>query len=112
MNNKNLYKRNIKINYLFTMLFSMDLTRGLWLIYLFSKGMSLGQIGILVNKMDTLDYNEEKFNKVKEEVGTLLKSLGYKLEEVPFIPISALKGDNVAKKSENMDWYQQWLGYF
>ncbi len=43
----NLFKRNIKINYIFTSLFALDMTRGLWMIYLASKGMSLGQIGVL-----------------------------------------------------------------
>ena len=69
------------------------------------KTLGVGQIGVLVNKMDAVNYSEEKFNQVKEEVSKLLKTLGYKLEEVPFIPISAYKGDNVAKKSENMPWY-------
>ncbi|MDP3728271.1 MAG: translation elongation factor EF-1 subunit alpha [bacterium] len=69
------------------------------------RTMNVKQIGILVNKMDTVNYDKAKFEAVKAEVSTLLKQIGYKIEEVPFIPISAWKGDNVFKKSENMSWY-------
>jgi len=56
--------------------------------------------------MDLVDYQEEKFNKVKEEVANLLKTIGYKTEEIPFIPISAYVGDNLTERSENMPWYK------
>ncbi len=69
------------------------------------RTMNVKQIGVLVNKMDTVNYDKAKFEAVKAEVSTLLKQIGYKIEEVPFIPISAWKGDNVFKKSENMAWY-------
>lgn len=69
------------------------------------RTMNVKQIGILVNKMDTVNYDKAKFDAVKAEITTLLKQVGYKAEEVPFIPISAWKGDNVVKKSENMSWY-------
>lgn len=71
-----------------------------------AKTLGVGQLIIAVNKMDAVDYDEAKFNKVKEDVSALLKSVGYKPEEVPFIPMSALKGDNVVKPSENMSWYK------
>ncbi len=74
----------------------------LWLC----RTLGVGQLGILINKMDTVNYDESKFNKVKEEVGNLLKTAGYKVEEIPFIPISALQGDNVVKKSDKMAWYK------
>ena len=69
------------------------------------KTMNVKQLGVLVNKMDTVNYDKAKFDGVKNEVSALLKQVGYKLEEVPFIPVSAWKGDNVIKKSENMGWY-------
>ncbi len=69
------------------------------------KTQGVKQLGILVNKMDAVNYSQEKFEEVKKEVGSLLGKVGYKVDEVPFIPISALKGDNVVKKSENMSWY-------
>ncbi len=70
------------------------------------RTMNVRQISILVNKMDTVNYDEAKFNAVKTEVSQLLKQVGYKPDEVSFIPISAWKGDNVVKKSQNMAWYK------
>lgn len=69
------------------------------------KTLGVGQLGVIVNKMDAVNYDEAKYNKVKEEVGALLKTAGFKVDEVPFIPASGLKGDNVVKKSESMSWY-------
>ena len=72
-----------------------------------SKTLGVQQMIIAVNKMDIsgVDWSEDKFKKVKEEVSTLLKSVGFKPDEIPFVPIASLHGDNVAKKSENLPWY-------
>jgi sulfate adenylyltransferase subunit 1 len=59
---------------------------------------------ICVNKMDLVDYSEEAFSKVVEEYRNLSTKLDIK--DVHFLPISALKGDNVVEKSNNMPWYQ------
>ncbi len=59
---------------------------------------------ICVNKMDLVDYSEEVFSKVVEEYRSLSTKLDIK--DVHFLPISALKGDNVVDKSTNMPWYQ------
>ncbi len=74
----------------------------LWLL----RTMGVEQIVVLANKMDAVEYKEAAFTKIKEDVSALLKSVGYKLEKVTFIAASGLKGDNVAKKSENMPWYK------
>ncbi|MBT4541226.1 translation elongation factor EF-1 subunit alpha [Candidatus Woesearchaeota archaeon] len=71
-----------------------------------SKTLGVNQLIVSVNKMDMKDYAEDVFNQVKEQVSALLKTVGYKLEEVQFIPISALQGENVAKKSDKMPWYK------
>ena len=57
-----------------------------------------------VNKMDLVAYDEGSFNKVAEEVRSLAKELN--LENIEIIPVSATEGDNVTKKSYNMDWYR------
>src|SRR3989344_1954252 len=64
------------------------------------------QLNILVNKMDAVNYDEAKFKKVKDDVLALLKTAGYKPDTITVIPISAWKGDNIVKKSENMPWYK------
>ncbi|RLJ02304.1 MAG: translation elongation factor EF-1 subunit alpha [Candidatus Aenigmatarchaeota archaeon] len=70
-----------------------------------SKILGVDQIIVALNKMDAVNYDQTRFNEVKSEVEKLLKGVGYKIEEVKIIPVSAYKGDNVAKKSENMGWY-------
>jgi sulfate adenylyltransferase subunit 1 len=59
---------------------------------------------ICVNKMDLVEYAEDAFNKVVDEFKMLSSKLDIK--DVNFVPISALKGDNVVDKSENMHWYK------
>jgi len=68
--------------------------------------MGVEQVCVLVNKMDTVEYKEDSFNKVKEDVTALLKAVGYKPEEVTFLAVSALQGDNITKKSDKMAWYK------
>src|SRR3990167_6234431 len=70
------------------------------------KTLGVGQLAILINKMDAVNYDEAKFNKVKEDVTNLLKTVGFKLENITFLAASAFKGDNIAKKSTNMAWYK------
>ncbi len=70
------------------------------------KVLGINQLIVVLNKMDTVNYDEKRFNDVKEETTKLLKSVGYKVEEIPFVPISAFVGDNVAKKSDKMPWYK------
>jgi len=73
----------------------------LWLL----RTMGVQNVAVIINKMDMVQYKEDRFNKVKEEVSQLLKAVGYKLEKVQFLACAGLKGDNVVKKSENMPWY-------
>lgn len=72
-----------------------------------SRTLGVGQLVIAVNKMDIsgVEWSEDKFNKVKEEVSGLLKSVGFNPDTIPFVPIASLKGDNVVAKSENLPWY-------
>ena len=71
-----------------------------------AKVLGVGQMIVAINKMDEVNYEESKYNSVKAEVEKLLKGVGFKTDKIPFIPVSAYKGDNVAKKSENMAWYK------
>lgn len=73
-----------------------------WLL----KVLGVGQLVIAMNKMDTTNYDEKRFNEVKEEVVKLFKGIGYKVKEIPFIPVSAYIGDNVVKRSDKMAWYK------
>ena len=73
-----------------------------WLL----RTMGVAQVAVLVNKMDAVDYKEEAYKKIKEDVSAVLKQAGFKIEKIAFIPISGLKGDNITKKSDKMPWYK------
>lgn len=73
------------------------------------RTMGVDQIAVLINKMDLANYDEAKFKKVKEDVSNLLggkAGAGYDISKINFIPASALKGENITKKSESMKWYK------
>ncbi|WP_196889577.1 sulfate adenylyltransferase subunit 1 [Aureivirga sp. CE67] len=60
---------------------------------------------VAINKMDLVDYSEEIYAKIKADFEELIAKRDYKEQKISFIPVSALKGDNVVEKSSNMDWY-------
>jgi len=70
--------------------------------------MGVKQMIVCCNKMDAkgADYKEERYNEIKAEVSGYLKQVGYKVETVPFIPISGWVGDNMLDLSTNMPWYK------
>jgi elongation factor 1-alpha len=70
--------------------------------------MGVKQMICCCNKMDAkgADYKEERYNEIKAEVSAYLKQVGYKIDTVPFIPISGWVGDNMLENSENMPWYK------
>lgn len=66
--------------------------------------LGVQQITVAVNKMDLVDYSQERFDEIEKEYRTYLKGIG--VEPASLIPISARQGDNIANRSENMDWYK------
>ncbi|CAL2102060.1 sulfate adenylyltransferase subunit 1 [Tenacibaculum sp. 190130A14a] len=60
---------------------------------------------VAVNKMDLVDFSEQKFNEIKGEIEYLASKSEYQDQKITFIPISALHGDNVVSKSARIDWY-------
>jgi sulfate adenylyltransferase subunit 1 len=66
--------------------------------------LQIPHIIVCINKMDLVGYSEEAFQKVVEQYKSFASKLVVK--DIRFIPISALKGDNVVNRSEKMDWYQ------
>jgi len=68
--------------------------------------LGINQLIIAVNKMDSVNYSEDRFNEVKEDVSSLLKMVGYKLDGVNFIPTSALFGANISELSKDTPWYK------
>ncbi|MBR9704681.1 translation elongation factor EF-1 subunit alpha [Candidatus Pacearchaeota archaeon] len=74
----------------------------LWLL----RTMGVSQVAVSINKMDTVDYKEDTFNKVKEDVSKLLKVVGIDPTKTVFLAVSGLMGDNIFKKSDKMAWYK------
>ncbi|MBO6605385.1 sulfate adenylyltransferase subunit CysN [Psychroserpens sp.] len=66
--------------------------------------LQIPHVIVCINKMDLVDYSEEAYNKVIEQFEEFSSKMLVK--DIRFIPISALKGDNVVNRSENMNWYQ------
>ena len=56
--------------------------------------------------MDLIGFSEEEYNKIKGEINYLASKSEYKNQNLTFIPISALEGDNVVSKSKKMSWYK------
>lgn len=65
--------------------------------------LGIKHIIVAVNKMDLMDYSQEVYQKIKSDYREMAKN--FNIEDIRFVPISALKGDNVVTPSENMDWY-------
>ncbi len=65
--------------------------------------LQIPHVIVCINKMDLVDYKEEVFNDIVSQYEAILSKMTMK--DIRFIPISALKGDNVVNRSENMNWY-------
>lgn len=68
--------------------------------------LQIKDIVVAINKMDLVDYSEEVYNGIKSDFENLIKKSNYPQQHISFIPISALKGDNVVNQSKDMDWYK------
>ncbi len=60
---------------------------------------------VAVNKMDVVNYDQKRYEQIRGELTKILKILRYDVNKVPFIPVSAVRGDNIKAKSSNMPWY-------
>ncbi len=70
-----------------------------------ARVLGIPQIIVGMNKIDRINYDKAQYEEVKAQVGTLLKTVGYDISKVLFVPYSALQGDNVSKPSDKMSWY-------
>jgi elongation factor 1-alpha len=67
--------------------------------------MGVKQMVVACNKMDSIEYSEERYKEIKANVADFLSKVGYKPDTMNFVPISGFEGDNIMDKSENMPWY-------
>jgi sulfate adenylyltransferase subunit 1 len=67
------------------------------------KLLGLQHVIVAINKMDLIDFSESRFNEIRDAYVELARRLG--IADVRFVPVSALKGDNIVTASERMPWY-------
>ena len=69
--------------------------------------LGLSKVVIAINKMDLVDYSQEVYDAIREEYLDFAERIGLDVEggAVTFVPLSALKGDNVTEPSPNTHWY-------
>ena len=67
--------------------------------------LGIKQVYVVVNKMDLIDYSQEKFNAIKKQMNEFLKNLN--VHPLKYIPISAFYGENLTSKSEKLSWYKE-----
>ncbi|MEE8168044.1 MAG: translation elongation factor EF-1 subunit alpha [Candidatus Hydrothermarchaeales archaeon] len=70
-----------------------------------AKTLGIGQIIVAINKMDAVKYDQKKYDELKAPLQKLFQMVGYKPEQLTFLPLSGLTGDNVIKKSDNLAWF-------
>ncbi len=70
-----------------------------------ARTLGIGQFIVAINKMDAVDWSKEKFEEIKAQLEKLFRIVGYKPEQITYVPISALQGENIVKKSDKMPWW-------
>lgn len=70
-----------------------------------ARTLGVAQLIVAVNKMDRVNYDQKRFEELKKELVSLLKIVGYKDENLTFLPVSAYEGQNIIKPSEKMKWF-------
>ena len=67
--------------------------------------LRMSHVVVAINKMDLVNYEEDVFLKIKADFDGLVAKSSFSEEQITFIPVSALKGENIARQSEAMPWY-------
>jgi elongation factor 1-alpha len=70
--------------------------------------LGVEQLIVGINKMDSCNWDESRFNEIKDEFVKMLQMIGFKPKKVPFIPYSGFNGDNLVEKSDKCPWYKGW----
>lgn len=74
--------------------------------FFISNMLRIPYLVVCVNKMDLVEYDQARFNQIVEDFQQLLDQASFKVQEVKFIPISSLYGENVVSKAGKIDWYK------
>lgn len=75
--------------------------------HLFLAGMlGIRKIIVAVNKMDQVEYKQEKFEQIKWAISKFLANIGFESKNIHFVPVSAYNSENLVSKPKNMKWYR------
>ncbi|WBW74825.1 translation elongation factor EF-1 alpha Ef1a-a [Schizosaccharomyces osmophilus] len=70
--------------------------------------LGVKQLIVAVNKMDSVQYSQARFEEIIKETSNFVKKVGFNPKTVPFVPVSGFQGDNMIEPTTNMTWYQGW----
>ncbi|SIN98114.1 sulfate adenylyltransferase subunit 1 [Algoriphagus halophilus] len=73
--------------------------------FFISNLLRMSHVVVAINKMDLVNYDEEVFLNIKKDFDELVAKSDFSEDQITFIPVSALNGENIARKSEEMPWY-------
>ena len=70
--------------------------------------LGVNQMVVAINKMDdaSVNWKQERYEEIKNEISRMLKMVGYNVDKIPFVPTSGWTGDNLIKRSDKMPWYK------
>lgn len=73
------------------------------------RSLGVSQLAVVINKLDTVQWSQERFNEISIKLGAFLKQAGFKDTEVSYVPCSGLTGQNLVQKPTEeglTDWYK------
>ncbi|RWA09179.1 hypothetical protein EKO27_g5932 [Xylaria grammica] len=70
--------------------------------------LGVKQLIVAINKMDTAQWSEQRFNEIVKETSSFIKKVGFNPKTVAFVPISGFHGDNMLEVTKNAAWYKGW----
>ncbi|KAI7847354.1 P-loop containing nucleoside triphosphate hydrolase protein [Circinella umbellata] len=71
-----------------------------------ARSLGVQQMIIAVNKLDMMNWDQDRYNEIIEKLGNFLTQAGFRKSNLSYIPVSGLTGENLIKKSELVPWYQ------
>lgn len=75
---------------------------------LLHRSLGVNQLGVVVNKLDTVNWSKERFDEIVTKLKTFLRHTGFKESDVTYTPCSGLTGENLVHKptsAELLSWY-------
>ncbi|MEE9564501.1 MAG: translation elongation factor EF-1 subunit alpha, partial [Candidatus Hydrothermarchaeaceae archaeon] len=72
-----------------------------------SRTLGIGQIIAAVNKMDSVNYDQKKYEESTAQLEKLFQIVGYKPDDIIYLPMSGLKGDNILDRGDNLGWWDE-----